>query len=349
MSDIALAFISFVLTFGVILILIRLAPRFGLLDHPNYRKNHNGAIPTVGGIALYLMMMVLFLSGIAAGRNTIPMLVASSLITLIGGLDDRSHVTPRVRLLTHFIVAAIMVYGAGLHLDNLGTIGFGGEQVALGPFGSAVTIFGIMSVINAMNFIDGLDGLAGGLSLIAVAALWGIFIISGHAIPDLIPVMTGGLVAFLFFNSPWLGRKRATVFLGDAGSTLLGMLLAWLMVDHSQGNDKIISPVTALWLLAIPLIDFLAIVIRRAAMGRHPFQPDREHVHHILVRSIHNDAHTVGFIYVVALICAAIGILGQVYLWQQSILFYTFLSLFIVVFFMLKHSSRFAKMINARG
>jgi UDP-GlcNAc:undecaprenyl-phosphate GlcNAc-1-phosphate transferase len=245
-----------------------------------------------------------------------------------------------------FIVALIIVYGADIRLDHLGAIAPNGEYVTLGPLGTAVTIFGIMSVINAMNLIDGLDGLAGGLALLAVASLWFIFSATNHNTPDLLPVMTGGLAAFMLFNARWFGRKKAALFLGDAGSTLLGMLLVWLMVDHTQGSDQVISPVTALWLLAVPLIDFLAIVIRRAAMGRHPFHPDREHLHHILSRATKDDAQTVTVIHTVAFTCAVIGILSQLNNWPKNVMFYVFLGLFFAGFWSLKHSWRMAKLVK---
>jgi UDP-GlcNAc:undecaprenyl-phosphate GlcNAc-1-phosphate transferase len=248
-----------------------------------------------------------------------------------------------------FIVALLIVYGADVRLEHLGTIMPNGEHLYLGPLATAVTIFGIMSVINAMNFIDGLDGLAGGLALIAVSGLWIIFAATGHATPDLIPVITGGLLAFMLFNAHWFGRRKAVIFLGDAGSTLLGMLLVWLMVDHSQGSNYGISPVIALWLLAVPLIDFLAIVIRRAAMGRHLFHPDREHLHHILSRATNSNAQTVTVIHAIAFICSAIGILGQIYNWPKNVMFYLFLALFVSGFWSLKHFWRMAMLVKAIG
>ena len=349
MSDITLAIASFALTIVAILALIKLAPRFGLLDHPNDRKHHDGAVPVVGGVALYVMLMILFLSGIATSEYTTPLIIAATFVTLIGAIDDRNNISPRVRLVMQFIVALIIVYAADLRLEHLGAIAPNGGRVYLGPFATAVTIFGIMSVINAMNFIDGLDGLAGGLALIAVAGLWIIFDATGSTTPDLIPVMAGGLSAFLLFNARWFGRKKAALFLGDAGSTLLGMLLVWLMVDHTQGGDKVISPVVALWLLAVPLIDFLAIVIRRAAMGRHPFHPDREHLHHILTRATNSDAQTVTVIHIVAFACAAIGVLGQLNNLPKNVMFYAFLGLFVAGFWSLKHSWRMAKLVKLIG
>jgi UDP-GlcNAc:undecaprenyl-phosphate GlcNAc-1-phosphate transferase len=340
MSDITLAITSFALTIGAILVLIKFAPRLGLLDHPSYRKHHSVPTPAVGGLALYVMMVVLFLSGVASSENTVPLLVATTLVTLVGALDDYRHVRPRLRLLTHFIVALIMVYGAGLRLDSLGSIGPAGGYIILGPFAATVTIFGIMSVINAMNFIDGLDGLAGGLTLIAVSGLWFLFSITGQATPSLIPVMAGGLVAFLLFNARWFGRRKAALFLGDAGSTLLGMLLAWLMVEHTQGNEKVISPVVALWLLAIPLIDFLAVVIRRVMNGQHPFRPDHEHLHYVLSGATGSETWTVAVIHLFACACGAVGILGQLYNWPKNAMFYTFLALFTVTLWSLKRSWR---------
>jgi UDP-GlcNAc:undecaprenyl-phosphate GlcNAc-1-phosphate transferase len=248
-----------------------------------------------------------------------------------------------------FIVALIIVHGADIRLDHLGAIAPNGDYVTLGPLGTAITIFGIMSVINAMNFIDGLDGLAGGIALIAVAGLWIIFTASGSTAPDLLPIMAGSIAAFLTFNARWFGRKKAALFLGDSGSTLLGVLIAWLMIEHSQGNAGVISPVVALWLFAFPLIDILAIVIRRVVTGRNPLHSDREHLHHVLARVTNNDARTVAIILAVTIACASVGIAGQICDWPKNLMFYAFLGLFVLCICWLKCSWRMEKLLRAIG
>jgi UDP-GlcNAc:undecaprenyl-phosphate GlcNAc-1-phosphate transferase len=332
-----LAAISFALTFAAILVLLSLAPRLGLLDLPDHRKHHEGAVPTVGGVALYFVLMVLFLTGTATSSATAPLLIAASIITLIGVIDDRNAINPFWRLLVQIVVALIVVYGADLRLEHLGSLTFSGERIYLGQFDTTVTIIGIVGVINAVNFIDGLDGLAGGLSLIAIAGLWVLFAVTGSAVPDLIPLLAGGLVAFLLFNARWFGRKKAALFLGDAGSTLLGLLIVWLMVDYTQGENKIISPVVALWLLAIPLIDILVIIVRRVTKGRSPFHPDREHLHHALKRITMADKHAVAILHASAIACASFGALGQLYDWPKNIMFYLFVAVFLVTFYAIKN------------
>lgn len=337
---------SFLLALAATLLLARLAPRLKLLDHPDHRKQHKTATPMVGGLAIYLVMLVMYLSGMAHSKAVIPLLLASSLITLVGALDDARNISAKSRLLAQLIAALVVIFGAGLQLEHLGTIGTSGGYVYLGPFAAIVTIFGIMSVINAINFIDGLDGLSGGLSLIAIAGVWLIFALNGETPPDLVPLLAGSLIAFLIFNARWFGRKHAALFLGDAGSTLLGLLLAWLMIEYTQGTDASLSPVTALWLLAIPLMDFLAIVLRRLAMGRSPLHPDREHVHHILLQIGHGEKQTTAIIHLLAIAFAATGVLSQYYHWPKNLMFYLFLALFFIFFWMVKHSWSMAKLLR---
>lgn len=346
MPDFTLAIISFAVAIAAILGMLHLAPRLGLLDKPDQRKLHDGAVPVVGGLALYVMLMALFLSGVATSSATAALLIAATFVTLIGAIDDRQNVSPRWRLLMQFIVSLILVYGADLRIEHVGSISFSGERVYLGPFATVITVLCIMSIINAMNFIDGLDGLAGGLVLIAVTGLWIAFSMSGNAVPDLVPVIAGGLTAFMLFNARWFGRKKAALFLGDAGSTLLGLLLAWLMIDNTQGANHTISPVVALWLVAIPVIDLFAITSRRIAMGRSPFHPDREHLHHILKRVGHTDKQTVAIIHVSAIAFASFGILGQIYNGPKNIMFYLFVALFFVTYYALKHSWIVAKLLK---
>lgn len=337
MTGIMLAIISFALTIAAILVLLSLAPRLGLLDLPDHRKHHDGAIPNVGGLALYVVLMALFITGTASSDATTPLLIAATIITLIGAIDDRNSINPYWRLLVQIIVALIVVYGADLRLEHLGSITLSGERIYLGPFDSTVTVIGIVGVINAVNFIDGLDGLAGGLTLIATVGLWVLFAATGGTAPDLIPLLAGGLAAFMLFNARWFGRKKAALFLGDAGSTLLGLLMAWLMIDHTQGENSLISPVVALWLLAIPLIDILVIIVRRVTMGRSPFHPDREHIHHALKGITNSDKSAVAIIHVSAIATASIGVLGQLYHWPKNIMFYLFIALFLVTLYAIRN------------
>jgi UDP-GlcNAc:undecaprenyl-phosphate GlcNAc-1-phosphate transferase len=142
-----------------------------------------------------------------------------------------------------------------------------------------------MGAINAFNMLDGMDGLAGTMAFIALLAL----AILGTSIGDgsitsTSLVVCGAVTAFLIFNIPAKFNRRFRCFMGDAGSTLLGFLLACMCISISQGDaGGTVSPTTTLWLVAIPLFELLWTTLRRLLRGRSPFHPDRAHFHHKLL------------------------------------------------------------------
>jgi UDP-GlcNAc:undecaprenyl-phosphate/decaprenyl-phosphate GlcNAc-1-phosphate transferase len=147
------------------------------------------------------------------------------------------------------------------------------------------TVLVIISVINAFNMMDGLDGLAGGIGLAGLAAgtlrRWPSAM--GRA-ASLGFVAIAVVLSFLLFNFPMVRNRRVRTFMGDAGSTLLGFTVAWLGLKLAHGPAPAISPVTALWLAALPIFDLFISFGRRLAKGQSPLHPDSEHLHHILFR-----------------------------------------------------------------
>lgn len=135
--------------------------------------------------------------------------------------------------------------------------------------------------------IDGIDGLSGSVSLVSLGLI-GVVAYSAHSSWSLflIVALMGGVAGFLYYNLRYPGNGRARVFLGDNGSMLSGFLFAWLLVALSQGDGRVaMTPVTALWLFALPLMDTVGVMVRRIWLGKSPFRPDRQHLHHLLVRA----------------------------------------------------------------
>ena len=145
-----------------------------------------------------------------------------------------------------------------------------------------------------------------------------------HMILLLIAVVAG----FLYLNLQFPWRSRAQVFMGNAGSMFLGLTLAFLLVSLSQGENRAMAPVTALWLLAIPLIDTVSMMLRRSINGRSPFAADREHYHHILVHAGFTVSQALLVIIGLASALAGIGLIGLYLDVPERVLFYAFLGLF---------------------
>jgi len=219
-------------------------------------------------------------------------------------------------------------------LKDLGYLVPTGHPVSLGIMAVPLTVFAIVGVTNAVNMSDGIDGQAASLVLVAVSALAVITWVNGHlgALAILI-LLAGVLIAFLTFNLRFHGT--ALVFMGDAGSMFLGFVLAWLLVKVSQGDDRLMAPVTALWIFALPLIDTVSMMLRRALLGRSPFLADREHFHHILLAAGFTPKQTLALTVLLAGIAAGVGLAGHFLGVEEYWMFLAFISLFALHFWMI--------------
>ena len=308
-----------------------LAHRIGLLDHPNVRKPHLGRVPLIGGLAIFAGFVLGALTldlGLTAYRS---FFAASAVLVVVGVLDDLHELTSRARFGAQIGAAILMLYWGGIALEDLGALRPNGGLFVLSYAEALVTIFATVGVINALNMSDGVDGLAGGLSLIALSGL-AYFAWRGGRADDLIMLLllASVVVVFLAFNARIGGRPQALAFLGDAGSMFLGFAITWFLISLSQGEDRVMAPVTALWLLLIPLFDTVWLIIRRATSGRLPSTADFDHVHHVLQMTGLNVNHTVLLLCGMGLVSAGIGISSQELGAPENLMFYLFLGLFAV-------------------
>lgn len=264
------------------------ARRVGLVDYPNERKRHGRPTPLVGGPVLAVAGIGGALALGAGGAEVWALLGALVFLAAIGVVDDKYHVSARWKFLAQGVATAALMMVTGIFIRGLGQLGWGGAVHLGWALGVAFTIFAVVGVINAVNMVDGVDGLAGGLSLVALASFvatsrmgdagWGDLWIVAFAIG-------GALLGFLAYNAPVAGRPRARAFLGDSGTLLVGFLLAWLAVRATQPDmHPSLPPMLAVWFLALPILDTVTVMLRRALAGRSPFSPDRLHLHHLCLR-----------------------------------------------------------------
>lgn len=321
------------------------ALKVGLVDIPNHRKIHSGEVPLVGGIAVYLGVLTASSVLLPQGQLVNIYLISAGLIVLLGALDDYKDLSVGVRIIAQILIASLMVYGAGLHLADFGNILFG-ISTSLGWFGYPLTILATIAAINAFNMTDGIDGLAGMLSLVAFAGIALLMMFGNEPLFVLPLILAASIVPFLFFNLGMVGGRAKKIFMGDAGSMFVGLSIIWLLVIGTQGEQTSFRPVTALWLIAVPFLDMCAITIRRLLKRRSPFKPDKEHVHHIVMRLGLSARSALVFITLISLVLAAFGLCGEYYQWPESFMFVTFMLLFVVYFFALKHAWRVSKFIR---
>ena len=272
------AFLAFVITIAFMFSLRPVAVAVGLVDVPGGRKRHDGPVPVIGGIAMVIGL------GTAASLVDQPeywntVLMAILLMVAIGTIDDRFDLPAQTRLIAQCCAALLVTFGAGVAVQHLGQPFF--FDLPLGPLAPPFTVLFIVTLINGFNVIDGLDGLAGGLAFLALVAL--AIVGFGSEVFPLIVILATVVAAFLTFNLPLGFNRSVRAFMGDAGATALGLAIACFGIALSQGEAARISPVTGLWLIAIPVFDLFSAIMRRVAEGRSPFDPDHEHLHHTLV------------------------------------------------------------------
>lgn len=310
---------------------IKVANAIGLLAYPDQHRHHEQATPLLGGLAIFI--------GIVAGayiveNNYVNLLPSLLLVCVVGLLDDRFKLPSIVRFLAQAVAAYLMIKLTGVELIDLGQL-VSDETVTLGYWSTPLTIFAVIGVINALNMSDGLDGLAGSLVILVLFSLF----LNGSSQVALITVTMASIFGFLVWNLRLI-RLRARIFMGDAGSTTLGLLVAYLLIDATQQVGGTLAPVSALWLLALPLFDAVAVLLIRPLRGKSPFKADRIHYHHLL-KDMGLSINQV--LLVVLLLQSLLILIGLSFSWfniAENIQFVLFLFLFLTYFlFLFKRTS----------
>lgn len=307
-------FTAFVATFVSVAMLNPLAFKTGLMDHPDHRKHHTDPTPLTGGLAVYLAILVtLFIHDINL-PNKAAYIFAATILVCIGLVDDYKPIGFKIRMAAQIAVGLVMTQVADIKIVDLGDLwNFGNFE--LGIFATTFTIFALAGGINAFNMADGIDGLVGGLTLIAISAVAVLaWVYDDWILLNYCIIFIAAIIVFLIFNLRIFGKASTKIFLGDTGSTLFGFIVSLLLIYISQGENRLITPVTVLWILAIPLIDSVSTMLRRVANGRSPFFPDREHFHHILPLTGLSNRQTLLVILASSLSLTVIGIIASLVL-----------------------------------
>ncbi|GHB57367.1 undecaprenyl-phosphate alpha-N-acetylglucosaminyl 1-phosphate transferase [Psychrosphaera saromensis] len=338
----------FIITVILILILRPLANKFNLVDKPNERKTHDGHIPLIGGIAIYLGTAITFQLFGLIDEPTKIVLLAGAFIVFIGMLDDKYDLPVRFRILGQLLVAALLCSGLGGYIENLGDL-FTFGDIELGVLGIPFTYIAVIAAINAYNMIDGIDGLLGGMSIISFIGLAYLFNNAGNeifAVNSLIII--GAVLAYLVFNMMNQKHRKYKVFMGDAGSMLIGLYVIWMLIIGSQPTvygQESFSAVLALFIVGLPLIDMAAIIVRRKRKGQSPFKPDRDHMHHILMRSGFSTRQSLLILLLLSSLLLIIGIFINTYLISFIGLLF-FIVTYIGYQYVIQHAWRFIKLLK---
>lgn len=290
-----------------------LARRIGFVDRPDGgRKVQKEAVALGGGLAVALSALVgigLAALGSSLGNGRLfedfvnPLRVATLaggvLIVALGLIDDAVGMKGRYKLLGQVLICGMLV-SVGLRIDELVLFG---QRFELGSFAIPFTMFWLLGAINAINLIDGIDGLAGSVGTVLCLTVASImFLKGGDAFADLVIMLAlaGSLVGFLRYNF-----APASIYLGDAGSMLVGLMVGVTAIPGTAKSSVAISLMVPLAVWSIPILDSAAAIVRRKLTGRSVFAADRGHLHHSLVSRGWSVSQASVF---VAVICAATGV-----------------------------------------
>ena len=218
------------------------------------------------------------LNNVKINNTSIAAFLCMFLILIFMIFDDFIGIRAIYRLIFQSSVVFLMIMMSEEYILNIGNLLNTGD-IYLGNFAIPFTIFCVVGLMNAFNMIDGLNGICAAFALVPIIF---ITLFGNLSYGLLIPI--GSILGFLAYNMGFLGKKRR-VFLGDSGSNILGFLVAFLCIEYTQNsnNPYLLNPVTALWLVAIPLVDCINVMISRVMRGIGPFDPGRDHLHHKLL------------------------------------------------------------------
>ncbi len=314
------------------LALIPLARRFGLVDRPSGRKLHSKPVPMVGGVAIFLTLLIVLLASGQLARSMQPLLLACGLLMVAGLVDDRHQLSPLLRFIIQAVACLVMIYMGGTVLTDFGSLLWDGV-LSLGWLSVPITIFAALGVINAFNMIDGMDGLSSMVFMIAgISVMWLAAIAGRDANVLLLSVATAAVFGFSLLNTrlPW--KKGAQVFLGDSGSVFLGFFLAWQFIDLANGAGRAFAPITAVWLFAIPMLDTTYLMRRRWRRGGSALDADQNHLHHAFLRAGFSVTRTWAAITALVLLTTTIGLAGHALGWPQYLMFYGYIAFGLVYY-----------------
>lgn len=299
---------------GAGLLLTRLArnmaARNGLVDAPDGgRKMQARPVPVIGGVAVLaaavfaLVVTAAVLPTVAAlvkgdGRWAAALLAAAVVITAVGFVDDRCSLRARHKFVGQVVAALVLVVWGGYLIERVALFGW---VIEFGPLAGPATVFWLLACVNALNLIDGMDGLLGTVAVTGLGTLAAVAVIDGQGFTAVVALALCGAVAgFLWFNLP-----PATVYMGDAGSMLVGLVIGALAIPSSLKGPAAVTLMCPVAILILPVLDTTAAVVRRKLTGRGLATADRGHLHHVLLR------HGLTVHRVLALV-AALGLIGSV-------------------------------------
>lgn len=271
-------FLSLFITISLVPLFTKLAFKFQLVDIPDERKVHTKPVPRVGGAAMAIGFFAVCLAFMEKGNFTTAFLLGAVVIVIFGLIDDFFTLGHRVKFASQIVAALVVIFYGGVNIVDFGSL-LPGSFSLPGWASVILTLVVIVGITNAINLSDGLDGLAAGISFLVFTTIAYLSYRVGM-MEVMIPAiaMAGATFGFLRFNT-----YPASIFMGDGGSQLLGFTGIVLAIKLTQASTSL-SPALPLLLFGLPILDTLTVMTQRVIDGRSPFHPDKNHIHHKLMR-----------------------------------------------------------------
>jgi len=329
-------FVTFITTIFFIYICYNFSLRIDLVDNPNWRKNHKGKIPLIGGLAIifgFTFGCLISERGLTEWR---PLFLCMLPLAVVGVIDDHGDLSVNKRIIFQVITCLIMFYYGGVKISNFGNL-FGLGDINIDGIELVVSVVCVIGVINALNLIDGIDGLCSSVSIITCLSI--LTIVKINETPaeiSLVIYFTSALIGFLIVNLGIFGRLINKVFLGDAGTTIIGFFLCWYLIKLSMSPDPILRPICAVWILALPIMDTISVIFRRLLAKKSPFHAGRDHVHHILLSTGKSQYFVLILLSIFSILISGIGVFLEVNAVPEIYMFIGIMIIFLIYHYALQ-------------
>lgn len=295
-------FVAFLITYLATPVIKKISIKLGIFDHPEGRKIHTAPTPLLGGIAIYLGCVLSLLVSINFNTVTLGIAAVSTILLIIGILDDIWGLSPWLKLLGQITCAAFTFY-FGISIQFVSN--FTGGVFYLGWLAMPLTILWLVAIMNTINLIDGLDGLASGITAISAAMLAIVAIHTNQFLAALLALtLLGSSLGFLRYNFP-----KAQIFMGDSGSMFLGYILGITSILGVLKSTITISLAVPLLILGIPILDTLFAIFRRLKNRKNIFYADNGHFHHRLIKLGLTPKQVVLLLYLLSSILGSFGLI----------------------------------------
>ncbi|EKN68562.1 MraY family glycosyltransferase [Schinkia azotoformans] len=310
------AIVCFLASVALTPLVKKFAIYIGAVDKPNQRKVHQRVMPRLGGLAIFISMVIGFAIAQPFDDDiaTWPILLGATIIVITGVFDDRFEISPKVKLLGQILAAGVVIYG-GVQVESINLPLFE-ATIEFGIFTIPFTLLWIVGITNAINLIDGLDGLAAGVSSIVLITISAMAMVMGNTFVVVMgTILLASTLGFLIYNF-----HPAKIFMGDTGALLLGFMISVFSILGFK-SITVYSLILPIIILGVPISDTLFAIIRRIVNKKPLSAPDKSHLHHCLLRLGFSHRQTVLIIYAMsAFFAIAAVMLSNSTLWGATLI-----------------------------